>query len=74
MSLIMAGTGDGGGEYHQLDGSQRLLLDELPLSLDLLVQFWLKVLGEFILVALFLFSCCSTRTTSRVSATWLCCS
>jgi len=26
-SLIMAGAGDGGGEYHQLDGSQCLLLD-----------------------------------------------
>jgi len=23
----MAGAGDGGGEYHQLEGSQRLLLD-----------------------------------------------
>jgi len=23
----MAGVGDGGGDYHQLDGSQRLLLN-----------------------------------------------
>jgi len=25
----MAGAGDGGGDYHQLDGSQRLLLDAM---------------------------------------------
>ena len=38
-------------------------LDELSLSfLDLLVQFWLKLLGEFLLAVVFLFSCCSTWT------------
>ena len=38
-------------------------LDELPPSfLDLLVQFWLKVLDEFLLAVLFLFSYCSSQT------------
>jgi len=38
-------------------------LDELPLSfLDLLVQFWLKVLEEFLLAAFFLFSSYSIWT------------
>jgi len=38
-------------------------LDELPPSLlDLSVQFWLKLLDEFLLVAIFLFNCCSTQT------------
>ena len=38
-------------------------LDELPsFFLDLLVQFWLKGLDEFLFVALFLLSFCSTYT------------
>ena len=39
MSLIMAGTGDGGGEYHQLDESQRLLLDVMTTQMQRL-QNW----------------------------------
>jgi len=39
-------------------------LYELPPSfLDLLVQFWLKLLDEFLFAALLLLSYCSTRTT-----------
>ena len=32
----MAGAGDGGGEYHQLDGSQRLLLDMMTTQMQCL--------------------------------------
>ena len=38
MSLIMAGTGDGGGEYHQLDESQRLLLDVMTTQMQCLLN------------------------------------
>ena len=37
-SLIMAGTGDDGGEYHQLNGSQRLLLDVMTTKMQLLLN------------------------------------
>ena len=30
----MVGTDDGGGEYHQLDGSQRLLLDVITTQMQ----------------------------------------
>ena len=34
----MAGAGDGGGEYHQLDGSQRLLLDVMTTQMQRLLN------------------------------------
>jgi len=34
----MAGVGDGGGEYHQLDGSQRLLLDVMTTQIQRLLN------------------------------------
>ena len=34
----MAGAGDGGGEYHQLDGSQRLLLDVMTTQIQRLLN------------------------------------
>ena len=37
-SLIMAGDGDGGGEYHQLDRSQRLLLDVMTTQMQRLLN------------------------------------
>ena len=37
-SLIMAGAGDGGGEYHQLDESQHLLLDVMTTQMQCLLN------------------------------------
>jgi len=37
-SLIMAGAADGGGEYHQLDGSQHLLLDVMTIKMQRLLN------------------------------------
>jgi len=34
----MARSGDGGGEYHQLDGSQRLLLDVMTTQMQRLLN------------------------------------
>ena len=34
----MAGDGDGGGEYHQLDGSQHLLLDVMTTQMQRLLN------------------------------------
>jgi len=34
----MAGAGDGGGEYHQLDRSQRLLLDVMTTQMQRLLN------------------------------------
>jgi len=34
----MAGIGDGGGEYHQLDGSQRLLPDVMTTQMQHLMN------------------------------------
>ena len=34
----MVGAGDGGGEYHQLDGSQRLLLDVMTTQMQRLLN------------------------------------
>ena len=34
----MAGTSDGGGEYHQLDGSHRLLLDVMSTQMQRLLN------------------------------------
>ena len=34
----MAGAGDGGGEYHQLDGAQRLLLDMMTTQMQCLLN------------------------------------
>ena len=34
----MAGTSDGGGEYHQLDESQRLLLDVMTTQMQCLLN------------------------------------
>ena len=34
----MAGAGDGGGEYHQLDGFQRLLLDAMTTQMQRLLK------------------------------------
>jgi len=34
----MAGAGDGGGDYHQLDGSQRLLLDAMTTQMQQLLN------------------------------------
>ena len=35
----MARTSDGGGEYHQLDGSQRLLLDMMTTQMQRLLNY-----------------------------------
>ena len=37
-SLVMVGTGDGGGEYHQLDGSQCLLLGMMTTQMQRLLN------------------------------------
>jgi len=34
----MVGTSDGGGKYHQLDGSQRLLLDVMTAQMQRLLN------------------------------------
>ena len=34
----MAGVGDGGGDYHQLDGSQRLLLNIMTTQMQQLLN------------------------------------
>ena len=34
----MAGAGDNGGVYHQLDGSQRLLLDPMTIQMQRLLN------------------------------------
>ena len=34
----MAGAGDGGGEYHQLNGAQRLLLDMMTTQMQRLLN------------------------------------
>ena len=34
----MAGVGDGGGDYHQLDGSQPLLLDAMTTQMRRLLN------------------------------------
>ena len=34
----MARAGDGGGEYHQLDGAQRLLLDVMTTQIQRLLN------------------------------------